>query len=638
MSGDVFGNGMLLSKQIRLIAAFDHRHVFIDPDPDPARSWAERKRMFELPRSSWADYDPALISEGGGVFPRTAKSIALTPQIKAALGIREDKLEPSQLIKAILRAPVELLYLGGIGAYVKAPGESDADVGDKTNDPVRVTGPELRCLVVGEGANLGFTQAGRIAYARAGGRINTDAIDNSAGVDCSDHEVNIKILTGAAERAGRLAREDRNALLAAMTDDVAGHVLAHNYDQTLALSLLEGSAARDLDSQARFMAELVAEGRLDRKVEGLPGPAALTELEAAGKGLTRPELAVLLAYGKLELSSEITGAAAVDDPYFVRVLKGYFPEGLKDYDALMQRHRLRREIIATVMANDIVNMTGPTFPMRLRRATNVDTATMVRAFAAARGILRIDEAWEKAGALDGKTPAKGQMMLYRTIADMLRRQTYWLSRRAVHGEAADGVEHLIKAYRPAADALRAEGLSLLSPFERSAAESQIKALVRAGAPKPLAGSVAAMSTLMTVSNMADMARAAGWDAPATARIYHAVGAALSLDRLRSAAGELAGGDYYDRMAVRRLIEELLGEQLALTRAVIDFSGKPDAGADAASAKAAVHAWTAMRRDQVREARETIEEIQASPGGWTFPKLTIVNAALEALVGGAKPER
>jgi glutamate dehydrogenase len=637
MSGDVFGNGMLLSRQIRLVAAFDHRHVFIDPDPDPARSWTERKRMFGLPRSSWADYDPALISEGGGVFPRTAKSIALTPQIRSALGIKEDKLEPSQLIKAILRAPVELLYLGGIGAYVKAPGESDTDVGDKANDPVRVTGPELRCQVVGEGANLGFTQAGRIAYARAGGRINTDAIDNSAGVDCSDHEVNIKILTGAAERAGQLARDDRNALLAAMTDDVAGHVLAHNYDQTLALSLLEGSAAHDLDAQARFMAELVAEGRLDRKVEGLPGPAALAELEAAGKGLTRPELAVLLAYGKLELSSEITGVDAVDDPYFFRVLKAYFPEGLKDYDAQMQRHRLRREIIATVLANDIVNMTGPTFPMRLRRATGVDTATMVRAFAAARGILRIDEAWEKAGALDGKAPAKGQLMLYRTIADMLRRQTYWLSRRAVHGEAGGGVEQLIKAYRPAADALRAEGLSLLSPFERSAAESQIKALVRAGAPKPLASSVAGMSALMTVSNLADMAKAAGWDAPATARIYHAVGAALSLDRLRSAAGELAGGDHYDRMAVRRLIEELLGEQLALTRAVIDFAGKPDAGADAASAKAAVHAWTAMRRDQVREARETIEEIEASAGGWTFPKLTIVNAALEALVTGAKRE-
>ncbi|MGH2930624.1 MAG: NAD-glutamate dehydrogenase domain-containing protein, partial [Solirubrobacteraceae bacterium] len=289
MSGDVFGNGALLSKQMRLLAAFDHRHVFLDPDPDPAKSWAERKRLFELPASSWADYDAKLISKGGGVFPRTAKSIPLTPEIKAILHLTDDALAPAELIRAVLRAPCELLYLGGIGTYVKAPGESDSEVGDKANDSVRVLATELRCTVVGEGANLGFTQLGRIAYARAGGRIDTDAIDNSAGVDTSDHEVNIKILTGAAERAGKLKRKDRDALLASMTDEVAAHVLAHNYDQTLALSLQELTAVQDLDAQARFMADLVEEGRLDRKVETLPGPAAIADLQAAGQGLTRPE-------------------------------------------------------------------------------------------------------------------------------------------------------------------------------------------------------------------------------------------------------------------------------------------------------------------------------------------------------------
>ena len=636
MSGDVFGNGMLLSRQIRLIAAFDHRHLFLDPDPDPARSWDERKRLFDLPRSSWADYDASLISEGGGVFPRTAKSISLTPQVKAALGIRDDHLAPADLIRAVLRAPCELLYLGGIGTYVKAPGESDTDVGDKTNDPVRIAATELRCKVVGEGANLGFTQAGRIAYARGGGRIDTDAIDNSAGVDTSDHEVNIKILTRAAEAAGKLARPERNALLLSMTDEVADHVLVHNYDQTLALSLLEATAAADLDTQARFMADLVAEGRLDRKVEGLPGPAALTDLGAAGKGLTRPELAVLLAYGKLELSPEITASAAVDDPHFLKTLKGYFPGPLDGFEPQMRRHRLRREIIATVLANDMVNMTGPTFPTRLKRATGADTAGLVQFFEAARRIMRIDEAWAKVHALDGRTPAKAQLKLYQELATTLRRQTYWLARRGVHGEAGGaGIEPLIRAYRPATDALRSEGLAILAPFVRAQAEGRVKELVKAGAPKGLAAQVAVLRPLMTVSNLADMAKEKRWDITAVARIYQAVGAAMAFDRLRAAAGVLASGDHFDRMAVRRLIEDLLGEQLALTRAVMGFSGGAEAGVDAASAKGAVQAWAAMRRDQVKAARETIEEIEASAGGWTFAKLTIVNAALGALVAGAK---
>jgi glutamate dehydrogenase len=636
MSGDVFGNGMLLSQQIRLIAAFDHRHVFIDPDPDPAASWAERKRLFDLPRSSWADYDPKLISEGGGVFPRTAKSIELSQEMRELLGVKDKALAPADLIKAVLRAPCELLYLGGIGTYVKAPTESDFDVGDKTNDAVRVNATELRCTVVGEGANLGFTQAGRIAFARIGGRIDTDAIDNSAGVDTSDHEVNIKILTGAAEASGRLKPADRNALLASMTDAIAGRVLAHNYDQTLALSLMEVSAAGDLDSHARLMAELVAEGRLDRKVETLPGPAAIAELAAAGKGLARPELAVLLAYGKLELAPEITASAAVDDPYFLTSLKGYFPPELERFEPEMKRHRLRREIIATVLANDMINMAGPSFPMRLQRAAEVDTAALVRFFEAARRILRLDEAWEQTNALDDKIPAKAQLKLYQELAVVLRRQTFWLARRTgLSDRFGTGVQGLIKAYRPTADTLRAEGTALFAPFVRTQAEARIKELVKSGAPRALAVRLAVLRPLMTVSNLADMARAAKWEVTPVARLYQAVGAAFALDRLRAAAGTLAGFEHYERMAVRRLIEDMLGEQLAITRAVIAFSGNPQAGADAASAKAAVQAWSAMRREQVAATRQTIEEIESSPGGWSFPKLTIVNAALNGLAAGVK---
>ena len=631
MSGDVFGNGMLLSKAIRLVAAFDHRHVFLDPEPDATKSWAERKRLFQLPTSSWADYDAKLISEGGGVFARTAKSIALTPQVKAMLQVKDDALAPAELIRAILKAPCELLYLGGIGTYVKSPAESDAEVGDKTNDPVRINATELRCTVVGEGANLGFTQAGRIAFARTGGRIDSDAIDNSAGVDCSDHEVNIKILTGAAERTGKLKRPDRNTLLQLMTGEVAAHVLAHNYDQTLALSLQEAAASAELEAQAAFMADLVAQGRLDRKVETLPGPAAIAELQVAGKGLTRPELAVLLAYGKLELSHEIVASAAPEDAHFLETLTGYFPTELLRFEAEMKRHRLRREIIATVLANDMVNMAGPTFAGRLKEAADCDTTALIVAFEAARRIFRLDEAWAEVSALDGKFAARTQLALYQELALMLRRQTYWLARRAVRAGAT--VQGLIKTYRPAIDALRAEGLDLLAPFERSAAEARAKELVRAGAPKDLVRRLAVLRPLTAATDVADMARKARWEALPAARIYQAVGQVFGFDRIRAAAGELVGaGDSYERLAVRRLLEELLTEQAAATRGVIAAADGPEAGADAAAARTAVQAWTAKRKEAAKIARSTLEDAQAAGGGWSFAKLTIVNAALRALAG------
>ena len=628
MSGDVFGNGALLSKQMRLLAAFDHRHVFIDPDPDQARSWAERKRLFDLPSSSWADYDAKLISPGGGVFPRTAKSIPLTPEIKAILHITGDALAPAELIRAVLRAPCELLYLGGIGTYVKAPGESDSEVGDKTNDPVRILAAELRCVVVGEGANLGFTQLGRIAYARAGGRIDTDAIDNSAGVDTSDHEVNIKILTGGAERAGKLKRKDRDALLASMTGEVAAHVLAHNYDQTLALSLQELTAVQDLDAQAKFMADLVAEGRLDRKVETLPGPAAILELQTAGKGLTRPELAVLLAYGKLELSREIVESAAPEDPHFFDTLRGYFPDELQRFEGEMKRHRLRREIIATVVANDMVNMAGPTFASRLKQAAGCDTTALVLAFEAARRIFRLDEAWDEVSALDGKVGGKTQLELYQELALMLRRQTYWMARRAVGPKAT--VQSLIAAYRPVIDELKAVGLELLAPFERAQAEARSKELEGAGAPKDLVRRLLFLKPMTAATDVADMARKAKWDVVPAARIYQAVGEVFGFDQIRAAASDLGGGDAYERLAIRRLLEELLTEQAEATRAVVGFAKAADAGADANAARAAVDAWADQRKDAAESAKKILEDVQSAPGGWSFAKLTIVNAALRGL--------
>jgi glutamate dehydrogenase len=633
MSGDVFGNGMLLSKAIKLVAAFDHRHVFLDPDPDPGRSWAERQRLFELPRSSWGSYDLSLVSSGGGVYPRTAKSVALSPEVKALLDLTEDELTPAELIGAILKARVELLYLGGIGTYVKAPNQSHVDVGDKANDAVRVDATELRCRVVGEGANLGVTQAGRIAYARAGGRIDTDAIDNSAGVDTSDHEVNIKILTSAAERGGKLTRPARDALLQSMTAEVAAHVLEHNHDQTLALSLLERSAVAELDSHARFMAELVAAGRLDRVVEGLPGPAALAELARAGKGLTRPELAVLQAYGKLELSAEILASAAPDDAFFARELEAYFPKALARFGEEMSRHRLRREIIATGMSNAMVDIAGPTFASRMKSASGCDTRGLVTAFEAAWRVFRLDDAWSAIDALDETdTPAAGQLALYEEAALALRGQAYWLTRRVVKGEA--GIQTLIDAYRPAADALRAEGLALLSPLEHAATQARIDAFVAAGAPKDLAASVAVLRSLVAVSDVADLARAAGWSILAATRIYHQVGAAFAFDRLRAVAAPLMAGDAYDRQAVRQLIEDLLSEQAVLTRAVM-AAAERDTGQDSiAAARDAVDAWIAASDGPAEAALRLIAEIEAAGEGWSFAKLTIANGALRLLAAGA----
>ncbi|HEY5071612.1 MAG TPA: NAD-glutamate dehydrogenase [Caulobacteraceae bacterium] len=630
MSGDVFGNGMLLSKTIKLRAAFDHRHIFLDPDPDPAAAFAERQRLFDLPQSSWDDYDRSRISEGGGVFLRSAKAVTLSEAVKALLDLEVDSLPPAELIVAILKSRTELLYLGGIGTYVKGAEEDDVDVGDKANDQVRVNGGDLRCKVAGEGANLGFTQRGRIEFAQAGGRIDTDAIDNSAGVDTSDHEVNIKILTGMAERAGELSRADRDRLLAEMTQEVAAKVLTHNYDQTLALSLLQAEARDDLEAQGAFMTALEARGRLDRSLEGLPDALALAERAKAGDGLTRPELAVLIAYGKLDLFDEVIASAAPDDPYFLGVLEGYFPRPMARFEAEMRRHRLRREIIATVMDNQIVNLCGPTFPGRLRAAAGCDAATLIVAFEAAREVLRFEEAWRRVERLDGKAPAAGQLALFRELVYALRGQTYWLARRAAR--QAGGVKGLVGAYRPAVDSLKRLAPGVLSAFEQKAAVRRAAGWIKAGAPKDIAHSVALMRPLTVAANLADLAKTQGWPLEGTAFVYHRVGGVFGFDRLRAAAASRAAGDSYERLAVRRLIEDMLAEQAALAGAVMAKAGSL-AEETSERARAAVNAWTSANAEQARAARKTVEEIEKSGGGWTFAKLTIANAALRELAAG-----
>lgn len=636
MSGDVFGNGMLLSRQIRLLAAFDHRDIFLDPDPNTETSYVERERMFALPRSSWQDYDPSKISKGGGVFPRSLKSIPLTTEVRQLLGTEADALSPAEVINLILKAPAELLYLGGIGTYVKATTESHMDAGDKANDAVRINGADLRVKVVGEGANLGLTQAGRIEFAAHGGRVETDAIDNSAGVDSSDHEVNIKITTGILERQGKLTRAQRNKLLPSMTDDVARHVLVHNYDQTLALSLLEMDSAGELEPHARFMAELEQAGRLDRAVEGLPDALTVQERLKAGKGLYRPELAVLLAYGKLELKRQIVASRAPDDPFFESRLEAYFPKGLRKYKEAIRQHRLRPEIISTVIANDVINRCGPSFPTRTMVSAGCDVVAFTAGYEAAKQALDFETLWTRVEALDLKIPASGQMALFRRLVTGLRGATFWLARRA--GREGLDVAQLTARYAPGFKSLHALLPDILSKAERAGVDATVARLVEAGAPPAMAQAAAVLGPLTNAADLVDLAEASSWPLPNVARLYYATGAAFAFDRLRAAAGEFRAGDIFERTALRRLIEDLLAEQAQLTRAIMAFSGGAQAGEDDAHARNAVSAWVALRPDQARTATRTVEEIEAGGGAWTFAKLTIANAALRELAAEAASGR
>ncbi|HEX5130062.1 MAG TPA: NAD-glutamate dehydrogenase domain-containing protein, partial [Usitatibacter sp.] len=466
MSGDVFGNGMLLSKHIRLVAAFDHRHVFLDPDPDPAKSYVERERMFALPRSSWDDYDKSLISKGGGVFPRSAKAIKVSKEAAAVLGIDPAELTPQELLKAILEAPVDLLYNGGIGTYVKASYQSHGEVGDRANDAIRVNGADLRCKVVGEGGNLGFTQLGRVEYAAKGGRAYTDAIDNSAGVDCSDHEVNIKILMGIVMQDGEMTLKQRNKVLADMTDDVARLVLTDNYYQTQSLAVSGVRADKLLDSQAAYIRVLERAGRLNRAVEYLPSDDEIAERRAARQGLHAPERAVLLAYSKMQIYDELLASTLVDDEYVARALVGYFPQLLqKKHAEPMSRHPLKREIVATVVTNTMVNRTGSIFVHRMQEETGASTEEITRAYVLVRDIFGLEALWASIDALDNKVPASVQYEMLIEVGRLVVRGTLWFLRRR---RERLPIAQVLDIFRPALDALRGQVPAILSAGDQEA--------------------------------------------------------------------------------------------------------------------------------------------------------------------------
>jgi glutamate dehydrogenase len=571
MSGDVFGNGMLLSRHIKLVAAFDHRHVFIDPDSDPAVSFAERERLFALPRSSWADYNAALISKGGGVWPRSAKSIPVSPEARAVLGIEAESLTPNELLNAILKAPVDLLYNGGIGTYVKASSESHADVGDRANDAIRVNGRQLRCKVVAEGGNLGCTQRGRIEFASNGGRINTDAIDNSAGVDTSDHEVNIKILLGLVIADGEMTEKQRNALLAEMTDEVAALVLRDNYFQTQALSLAGRVGPRLLEQQQRFIRFLERKGRLNRALEFLPTDEEFNDRKARGVSLTSPERAVLLAYSKMWLFDELLAADLPDDPWVATALERYFPSALRSrYAAVMPRHPLKREIVATHVLNSMVNRVGATFVHRLMEATGRDPAQIVRAYLLARECFGLVPIWQEIEALDNRVPDVVQASMVIELGRLVLRATMWFLRSR---RLAAPMAETIGRFGPAVAALakREVARRTAAGSDAAAADHQDRRWIAAGVPAQLAHRVACAQPMVAALDIMETAESVGQPIERVADVHLAIGEHLGLNRVRQLIAALPADGFWEGRAKAALGDDMASLQQALTAEALRLS-------------------------------------------------------------------
>jgi glutamate dehydrogenase len=600
MSGDVFGNGMLMSRHLRLLGAFDHRHVFIDPDPDAERSFAERQRLFGLPRSSWADYDRALISPGGGVFERGAKSIPVSPEMKRAFDIEADHLTPAELIRAMLIAPIDLLWFGGIGTYVKAPYETHAEVGDRANDALRVNGDVIRAKVIGEGANLAVTQRGRVAFALAGGRIDTDAIDNSAGVDTSDHEVNIKILLDQAIASGALAAEDRQPLLAEMSGEVTALVLRDNYLQGEALSVAEARGVISLDRQLRMIRDLERAGRLDRALEFLPDDETLATRWAQGRGLVRPELAVLLAYAKMTLYEELLVSALPDAPELADELRSYFPEAVRHrLAAQIATHPLHREIIATVVTNEIVNRARITFVHDMRARTGRSAVEVAQAYIMVREAFELRNLWAEIEALDNNVAAQVQIELLLEIADLVERAAGWLLYRK---RLALGPE--IGRFARSVRSIAASLFDLLPLSDRNLVSERSLRFVEAGVPEVLATRVGGAMFLAAALDIADLAERSGQELDQAARVYYAVGAQFALDEMRIAARRLRAETPWQKQAVEATIDDLFALQTDLAARILasSSSARPE---DPIAAWSAAHAAAlAPTEPLIRELRVT----------------------------------
>ncbi|MGB8841453.1 MAG: NAD-glutamate dehydrogenase [Aliidongia sp.] len=621
MAGDVFGNGMLLSPHTRLIAAFNHQHIFIDPDPDAAASWAERKRLFDLPRSSWPDYDPSLLSQGGAIYERQAKSIALSPEAQARLGITDARLTPSQLIQHLLRQPVDLMWFGGIGTYVKASTESQADAGDRANDALRIDAADLRAKVVGEGANLAMTQRARIQYALKGGRLNTDAIDNSAGVDTSDHEVNIKIGIAGLIAAGKLKPAARAGFLASMTDEVGRLVLEDNYLQTEALSVAEAEAGTILDQHVRLMRSLERAGKLDRAIEFLPDDEALAQRAALKRGLTRPELAVLLAYAKNALYAELLTSDLPDAPELEAELLGYFPGPMRELAPdQLKTHRLRREIIATHVTNAMINRMGPAFVVEMQTKTGRAAADIARAWRIVREIFELPSLWRAIEELDTVIPAGAQTQLHLEVKSVTERATRWLLQSGL----ALAIEPCIRHFAPGIARLAGQLPGLLPPAERHGFETRKAIFLRDNVPEPLAQRVVALANLAAGLDIVRIDERAEDEIVEMGKLYYDTGERFGLDILRDVARAMPSTTPWQKLALGALIDDFYGLQRDLVQRVLaECAGQPDAKLDS---------WVAQRPDAVARIQEMVTEIgRATPPD--IAMLTVASRQLRAMMAG-----
>ncbi len=600
MSGDVFGNGLLRSPHTQLLAAFDHRHIFLDPNPDPDLSFAERQAMFARPRSSWADYDIAKISPGGGIYPRDAKVIALSKEVRERFSIAAETLPPTDLIRIFLCAEIDLLWFGGIGTFIKASAETHAQAGDRANDSLRIDARSLRCKVVGEGANLGITQLGRIEAGLAGVRLNTDAIDNSAGVDCSDHEVNIKILLNVAVADGDLTVKQRNQLLVDMTDEVGNLVLRDNYLQTQALSIIEAQAAQSLDNQGRFIRLLERAGRLDPLVEYLPTDEEMTRRAAVNIGLTRPEAAVLFAYAKLWLYDTVVASDLPDDPIlfgdlltFRRLCKPIRGE------AAWPNIPWPREIIATVAVNSMVNRIDVNCVPRLMERFGCRPDDVVRAYLAVRDVFNVREVWTQIEGLDGAISAKAQISMLIEVNRLLERSMAWV---LAHAPDPLEVGRLLAGLEPRIAALRAGMSRFLPPGTEAAIAARAEEYQAQGVPADLSRTVSEMIVLAATPDIALIASTAERAEEEVAAHYFLVSTRFGLGILRAAAERLPRGSHWQKRAIEAVIDDLYAHQTALTRGVVATGLPPDQALDF---------WIASRRQNVDRAEQILGELRTT---------------------------
>lgn len=600
MAGDVFGNGMLLSEHIKLVAAFNHLHIFIDPDPDEAKSYAERKRMFELPRSSWQDYDASLMSAGGGIFPRSAKSIDISEQMKQRFGLVKDKMAPNDLIKALLKSNVDLIWNGGIGTYVKGSSETHADVGDKANDALRVNGQELNAKVVGEGGNLGMTQLARVEFGLKGGASFTDFIDNAGGVDCSDHEVNIKILLNQMVAEGDMTKKQRDKLLADMTQEVSDLVLKNNYRQTQAISLAYSDAKTHLDEYTRLIRDFESAGKLDRELEFIPDEELLCDRKSKSLGLSRPELSVLISYAKAELKESLNCTMISEDEYLAKAIETAFPQTLVDqFEAPLYGHRLRAEIVATQLANDVVNCMGITFVNRLKDSTGARVTDILKAYVAARDVFKIDSYWSRIEALDYKVPTAIQEEMMAGFMRLLRRAARWfLKNRRGELNVAKEVEHFAKRADKIGHILK----DMLHGRAQQIWQERYDRYIAVGVPDELATVSAATHSLFSALSIIEAADHTGKSIDDVAHTYFALGDRLELDWFMEHVNNLIAHNHWQALARESYRDDLDWQQRTLTESVISKQGSADT-------HAAIDAWVEEYEDLVNRWNRILAELR-----------------------------